>query len=152
MSLRLHIRLTLAIGALLVALTIALAGAIARIAQNYQAEVAQRLNADVAMYVTNELSLLNERGVNAPALQELARRVMTVNPSAEVYLLAQDGRILETLQPRERLARDVVDLAPLQRFLASPDDRPLYGDDPSDAERRRVFSAAPIKVDGHPIG
>ena len=84
MSLRLHIRLTLVIGALLVALTLALGAAIARIAQHYQAEVAQRLNAGVAMYVTNELSLLNERGVNAPALQELARRVMTVNPSAEV--------------------------------------------------------------------
>jgi signal transduction histidine kinase len=151
MSLRLHIRLTLVIGALLVALTVALAAAIARIAQNYQAEVAQRLNAGVAMYVTGELSLLNERGVNAAALQELARRVMTVNPSSEVYLLAQDGRILETLQPRERLARSVVDLAPVRRFLASSD-RPLYGDDPSDALRRRVFSAAPISVDGRVIG
>src|SRR5688572_13984150 len=151
MSLRLHIRLTLVIGALLVALTLALGAAIARIAQHYQAEVAQRLNAGVAMYVTNELSLLNERGVNAAALQELARRVMTVNPSSEVYLLAQDGRILETLQPRERLARSVVDLAPVRRFLASSD-RPLYGDDPSDALRRRVFSAAPISVDGRVIG
>jgi signal transduction histidine kinase len=152
MSLRLHIRLTLVIGALLVALTLALGAAIARIAQHYQAEVAQRLNAGVAMYVTNELSLLNERGVNAPALQELARRVMTVNPSAEVYLLASDGRILETLQPRERLARRIVDLAPVRRFLTTPDDRPLYGDDPSDSKRRRAFSAAPINLDGQLIG
>lgn len=152
MGLRLHVRLTLVIGALLVALTIVLGAAIARIAQHYQAEVSQRLNAGVAMYVTRELSLLNERGVNAPALQELARRVMTVNPSAEVYLLAEDGRILETLQPREGLARRAVDLGPVRRFLASPDDRPVYGDDPSDARRRRVFSAAPIMLDGRPIG
>jgi two-component system OmpR family sensor kinase len=152
MGLRLHIRLTLVIGALLVALTIVLGAAIAQIAQHYQAEVSQRLNAGVAMYVTRELSLLNERGVNAPALQELARRVMTVNPSAEVYLLAEDGRILETLQPREGLARRAVDLGPIRRFLASPDDRPVYGDDPGDARRQRVFSAAPIMLDARPIG
>jgi two-component system, OmpR family, sensor kinase len=152
MSVRLHIRLTLAIGGLLVALTLVLGAAITQIAQQYQAEVTQRLNEGVAMYVTRELSLLNERGVNAPALQELARRVMTVNPSAEVYLLAQDGRILETLQPRERLARAAVDLAPIRRFLARPDDRPLYGDDPSQRVSRRVFSAAPIMVDDRRVG
>jgi signal transduction histidine kinase len=152
MRLRLHVRLTLAIGALLVLLTAALAIAIARIAEHYQAEVTQRLNAGVAMYVTDELSLLNERGVNAPALKDLARRVMTVNPSAEVYLLGNDGRVLETLQPRERLARNAVDLDPVRRFLGSPDDRPLYGDDPSDPRRRSVFSAAPIRLDGRTIG
>ncbi len=152
MALRLHTRFTLGFAALLIILGFVLAAAIARIAERYYAEVSQRLNADVAMYVTEQLSLLDADGVNETALRDLANRVMTVNPSAEVYVLSREGRILQSLQPRERLAREFVDLTPVRRFLSGSEDRPLYGDDPSRENRREVFSAAPIRIDGRIVG
>jgi len=145
---RLHTRLTLAFGALLVLLAVLLVGLLTRITERYYAEVSQRLNASIAMYVTDQMALLDRDGVNRAALNELAHRAMTVNPSAEIYMLAPDGRILATLVPERRLVRRMIDLAPIRQFLADNDTRPLYGDDPTDKNRRRVFSVAPVKVEG----
>src|SRR5262245_46820939 len=115
---RLHVRLALWTGGLLTVAAIVLALWITHIAAQYQAEVSQRLNAGIAMYVTRELALIDSNGVNQAALKELAHRVMTVNPSAEVYLLDTQGDIAATLVPRERLQRHRVDLAPIRAFLA----------------------------------
>jgi signal transduction histidine kinase len=150
-TLRLHTRLTVALAALLVAIAVGLGAWIAHFAEQYHAEISQRLNAGVAMYVTNELALIDERGVNRPALDELAQRVMTVNPSADVYLLGTDGTVIASLKPEERLARTRVALAPIRRFLADADERPIFGDDPTDADHQEVFSVAPVLRDGHDL-
>ena len=152
MSVRLHTRFALGFAALLIVLGLVLAIAITRVAERYEAEVSQRLNAGIAMYVTDELSLLDAQGVNTAALKELAHRVTTVNPSAEVYLLSPEGDILEALMPRERIARSRVDLDPLHRFLSDPQARPVYGDDPARAGRRSVFSVAPVMFEGRVVG
>ncbi len=145
---RLHLRLALSASVLLTLCTISLGVWLASVAQRYQAEVTQRLNASVAMYVTDELALLGHGGVNHGALNELSRRVMTVNPSAEVYLLDPNGRIVATLVPRERLRRTSVDLDALNDFMSNTHHGPLYGDDPTDANHGAVFSAAPVANGG----
>jgi len=145
---RLYTRLTLTFGALLVLLAAVLVGLLTQITERYHAEVSQRLNAGIAMYVTDQMALLDRDGVNRAALSELANRVMTVNPSAEVYLLTPDGRILATLVPERRLASRAIDLAPVRQFLSENDARPLYGDDPTDRNHRRVFSVAPVRFEG----
>src|SRR5918995_4311740 len=127
----LHVRLALASAALLCVVALVLAPQIARIAQHHQAEVTQRLNAGVAMYVTQELTLIDQGGVNEAALKELAHRVMTVNPSAEVYLLDTHGEITASLVATDRLRRKRVDLVPLRSFLNQPGRVPIFGDDPT---------------------
>ena len=141
---RLHVRLAIGTGALMLLTTLFLAIWIAQIAERYQAEVAQRLNAGIAMYVTQELALLDAKGVNKPALDVLAHRVMTVNPSAEVYLLDREGNVIETLVPRERLKLQKVDLAPIRRFLRGAPERLIPGDDPTAPARNAPFSVAPV--------
>jgi hypothetical protein len=144
MRTQLQTRFTLAFGSLLLALALAVAALAARVASRYHAEVTQRLNAGIAMYVTQELALLERDGVNRPALEELARRAMTVNPSAEVYLLDRDGAIVATLVPPERVRRRTVALDPIRRFLAG-EPAPLYGDDPSSESQAQVFSVSPVR-------
>jgi len=151
-NLRLHTRLTLAFGVLLVALAAVLTLWITNIAERYHAEVSQRLNAGIAMYVTGELALLDESGINRAALDELARRVMTVNPSADVYLLAPDGEVIASLKPDERIVQSRIGLGPIQQFLHDAENRPLFGDDPTDAGRSEVFSVAPVTRDGSLLG
>lgn len=149
---RLHARLTAAFGLLLVLLAAILAVLLMHVSERYHAEVSQRLNAGIAMYVTDELPLLENGKVNRRALDKLAHQTMTLNPSAEVYLLAPDGHVLATLVPATRIVRDVVDLAPIRRFLADHDARPIFGDDPTHLDRRGVFSVAPLRADGKLAG
>lgn len=149
----LHLRLALASGALLCGAAFMLAPQIAHIAERHQAEVTQRLNAGIAMYVTRELTLIDPRGVNHAALEELAHRVMTVNPSAEVYLLDAQGAIAATLVANERLHRRRIDLAPVHKFLSKPSRVPIYGDDPTSSDGvRAVFSAAPVESASRRLG
>jgi signal transduction histidine kinase len=49
------------------------------------------------------------------------------------------------------LKRKRVDLAPIRRLLAGAP-LPVLGDDPRSAYGKKVFSAAPLLVDGHPAG
>lgn len=149
---RLHVRLALCTGSLLAVAAVVLALWVTRIAGQYQAEVAQRLNAGVAMYVTQELALIDASGVNEAALKELAHRVMTVNPSAEVYLLDTQGHIVATLVPEGRLRKRLVDLGPIQTFLASPPGRFIAGDDPTAPGHRVPFSVAPVRSASSQLG
>jgi signal transduction histidine kinase len=120
----------------------------ARTSAQYAAEVRQRLDAGIAMYVVRELHLLERGKVNEVALRELANRAMTVNPSAEVYLLDPRGRVLSAGQQSVPLGRTSVRLEPILQFLRTPERRPLFGDDPTSSTRRRVFSVAPIEEGG----
>lgn len=144
----LHVRLTLAFALLLAGLAIGLLVLLSRTSGRYSDEVLQRLNSGIALYVVQELSLLKGGKVNEVALHELAHRTMTVNPSAELYLLDPSGRLLSTAIPRNRIRRVTVSLDPIRTFLWSPDTRPLYGDDPTSLDARRVFSVAPIQGNG----
>ena len=148
----LHVRLTIAFAALLGLLGFGLLGLLSQTSDRYSDEVRQRLDAGISMYVVRELALIEGGHVNQAALRELANRAMTVNPSAEVYLLDQSGRVLSTVVKHERVVRERVSLGPIEEFLRTPDRRPIYGDDPSSLRGQRVFSVAPIKDYGRPVG
>ena len=144
----LYVRLTLATALVLALLGAAVLALMARTSEQYAAEVRQRLDAGIAMYVVRELHLLERGKVNEVALRELANRAMTVNPSAEVYLLDPEGRVLSAGPQRAPLAHTSVRLEPILQFLRAPERRPLFGDDPTSSTRRRVFSVAPIEEGG----
>jgi len=144
----LHVRLTISSAALLTGLAIGLLLLLSRTSDRYSDEVLQRLNSGIAPYVVKELPILAGGKVNEVALHELAHRTMTVNPSAEVYLLDPFGRVLSTAIPRNRIRRVSVRLEPIEAFLQFPDSRPLYGDDPTSLGARRVFSVAAIQSGG----
>jgi two-component system OmpR family sensor kinase len=148
----LHVRLTCAIAALLLVVGVGLLLLIWRTSERYAQEVRQRLDAGIAMYVVRELHLLENGTINQNALRELANRAMTVNPSAEVYLLDAQGHILSTVVQHERIRRTSVRLDPIRQFLSAPERRPLYGDDPASVAGRRVFSVAPIGQKDHVDG
>jgi signal transduction histidine kinase len=114
----------------------------------YQQEVAQKLNADLAAYIVKEQPLISGDTVNRDALEHLFHMLMVVNPSIELYLLDPDGKIIDHAAPAERVKRSHVDLQPIQQFLSGDAMFPLSGDDPRDAQRAKVFSAARIPASG----
>lgn len=117
----------------------------------HEQEVVQGLSRDLAQSIARDAQLTDANGLMPDAVRNLFSQLMVVNPSVEVYLLEPDGRIAGHAAPEGRLRRDRVDLAPVRRFLAG-EMLPIVGDDPRSADARKVFSAAPLRVNGRDVG
>jgi signal transduction histidine kinase len=114
-------------------------------------EVEQRLSRGLAEHIAGHTTLMNRDGLNPAGVHALFDMLMVVNPSVEVYVLGLDGQLEGYLAPAGHLKRDRVDLAPIHRFLAG-DALPIYGDDPRSDSALKVFSAAPLRIDGRDAG
>jgi signal transduction histidine kinase len=110
----------------------------------YYEELSQRLNSSLAMYVVNAEPLISDGDVDREALSELANRAMVINPTAEIYLLASDGRILGHAFPPEEVVVDRIDVGPIEDLLTESRPLPIKGIDPRNAGTRKVFSAFPV--------
>ncbi|WP_347901891.1 HAMP domain-containing sensor histidine kinase [Pseudomonas purpurea] len=117
----------------------------------HELEVVQGLSRDLARHIARDTQLMDANGLKPEALRELFSQLMRVNPSVEVYLLDTTGRVVGNAAPEGHLRREQVDLAPLQRLL-NGDALPILGDDPRSPDGRKVFSAAPLRVNGQPAG
>jgi len=119
--------------------------------QMHEQEVVQGLSRDLAQHIARDTVLMDTQGLMPNAVRDLFSKLMQVNPSVEVYLLDTEGKIVGSAAPEGRIQRERVDLAPIQRLLRG-DPLPVLGDDPRSLDARKVFSAAPLKVDGKPAG
>ena len=117
----------------------------------YEQEVTQRLSSGLAAHIAGNAELMRSDGLNEAAVKALFDQLMAVNPSVEVYLLSAEGRIVAQAAPPGHLKRDRVDLAPVRLLLAGAP-LPILGDDPRGEGERKVFSAAPMKMNGRDAG
>jgi signal transduction histidine kinase len=110
----------------------------------YYEEITQRLNASIAMYVTDEMQLIEDSVVNEEALTLLAQRAMIINPTVEVYLLDKQGKILAHTFPPESIQTNHVALRPIRELMAGDTEMPLRGTDPLNTDQKKIFSAHPV--------
>lgn len=122
-----------------------------RASGEHEQEVTQRLSLGLAAHIAENSTLMERGGLNEPAVRDLFDKLMAVNPSVEVYLLRLDGRIVAQAAPPGHLKRTSVDVAPIRRLLSGAP-LPILGDDPRGDGVRKVFSAAPLKIDGSDAG
>ena len=151
LRLRLWQKLAAVFAALLVLCSLALLGMQMRMALRHEQEVVQRLSLGLAAHIAQRSELMDQAGMREPEVRALFGQLMAVNPSVEVYLLDEQGRVLGHDAPSGHLHRDKVDLAPLKALLAGGA-LPILGDDPRSASGRKVFSVAPLVVQGKPAG
>ncbi|MBP1128686.1 signal transduction histidine kinase [Serratia sp. PL17] len=144
-------RLTL-IFALLMVVSCAISGWMqVRSSTQYSQAVIQRLSGNLAQHIADSNPLLGQNGLNADSVHGLFNQLMAVNPSVEVYLLDKQGDIIGNAAPAGHLKRQKVDLLPIQALLNGAN-MPVYGDDPRNPDAKKVFSAAPLKVNGQVEG
>ena len=105
----------------------------------------------LAAHIAENSELMNPDGLNQPAVKDLFDKLMAVNPSVEVYLLGLDGRIKAQAAPEGHLKRDTVGLEPIRKLLSGAP-LPIGGDDPRSLTASKVFSAAPLRMDGRDVG
>ncbi|MFV0283530.1 MAG: sensor histidine kinase [Castellaniella sp.] len=111
--------------------------------EQHEQEVIQRLSLDLAPHIASYPELMAAGEFNPFAVRGLFDKLMVVNPSVEVYLLDAAGRIQSYSAPEGAVKRMRVDLSPIESLLDGGS-LPILGDDPRDAEARKVFSAAPL--------
>lgn len=120
--------------------------------QAYSHEIMQRLNASIAMYVTDAHQLIRQGEVDHNALQTLAERAMIINPSVEIYLLDTNGNIISNLIPKQQLHQTQIDLSAIEHFLSETPTLPIYAQDPKHPTNQKVFSVSPVMDNQHVAG
>ena len=108
----------------------------------YYEELSQKLNAPIAMYVTEQRQLIDEGVADLDSLRDLASHAMVINPTAEIYLLDTDGNILGHNLPDDAVFMTSVELDPIRTLIGGAARFPLRGSDPRNVDNRKVFSAA----------
>lgn len=117
----------------------------------HEQEVVQRVSFGLAGHIAGTAQLMDSNGWRPQAARTLFDQLMAVNPSVELYLLDNSGRIVGDAAPAGHLKRGRVDLAPVAHYLAG-ERLPILGDDPRSLYGRKVFSAARVQVDGANAG
>ncbi len=141
-------RLTLVFSALLLLCAAAACTLQLYSSTRYGDAMVQRLSSGLAQRIASSESLLDKQGqVNRGTLTSLFERLMTLNPSVELYMVSPDGQLLADAAPAGHIKRERISIAPLQDFLAGAA-WPVYGDDPRSTDKQKVFSVSPIRVDG----
>jgi signal transduction histidine kinase len=115
-------------------------------------ELNQKLHSAMAKSVIAEKILVRDGRIDERAVNEVFHVLMVVNPAVEVYLLDSGGSILAFDAPSGKIKKQTVSLNPIKRFLDGTGTFPIFGDDPRDLGRKKVFSAAPIALQGKPQG
>ena len=110
----------------------------------YYDELSQKLNAPIAMYVTEQRQLIQDGVADLDSLRELSGHAMVINPSAEIYLLDVDGNILGHSLPDDSVSVSRVDLGPVLSLIDGNAQLPLHGDDPRSGNSK-IFSAFPVE-------
>lgn len=149
MNLTLTQRLSLVFSVLLLACCGASAWLQIRSSDLHEKEVVQNLSRGLADHIAHRTTLMDANGLRPDAVRQLFGQLMMVNPSVEVYLLDNEGRIKGDDAPAGHVKRTQVDLAPVRRFIAGGA-LPILGDDPRSIDGKKVFSAAPLQQDGQP--
>lgn len=119
--------------------------------EKHEQEVIQRLSQDLAPQIARYPELMEPQGLNPSAVHGLFDKLMAVNPSVEVYLLDERGRIQSYSAPEGAVKRSQVNLAPVRQLL-SGGALPVFGDDPRSPDGKKVFSVAPLKAAGRNAG
>ncbi len=118
----------------------------------YFLETSQRLNASVAQHIVEDIQPFIDGKPNIAEMNKIFHSVMVVNPSAEVYLLDSTGKILTFEAPKEKVKLTEVSLAPIREFLAAGEKKLVLGDNPRDILKPKIFSAAPVTMNGMTYG
>ncbi len=134
-------RLALVVVSLLMLCAVAVCAVQLHSSAQYGNAMVQRLSSGLAQQIVAREPLLDAHGeVNRQTLKSLFDRLMTFNPSVELYLLSPDGDLLADAAPPGHIQRQRIDMAPVQAFLTGSAS-PVYGDDPRSPDGRK--SSAP---------
>jgi len=118
----------------------------------YIDEANQKLNRNLARYLVSSEFSRENTVIDSNSLKKSFNMLMSINPNIELYLLDTEGKVVAYSAPPGKKISDRIPLEPVTRYIAGDEGLPIRGDDPRNPGSRKVFSAAPIPLDGAPEG
>jgi signal transduction histidine kinase len=115
-----------------------------RSATKYSQEVNQRLNGNIAAQIEKEVGPFLDGKISEEKVADIMHAMMAINPSIEVYLLDNSGKILQYVAPYKKVKLEYVKLDPIQEFIETEHNTFVLGDDPRNPGRQKVFSATAV--------
>lgn len=117
----------------------------------YSQETSQKLNRSVAERVATYTKPFINGSLNDVEVKKLFHNVMVLNPSVEVYLLDNQGKILSYYAPFGKVKLDSLNLKPIRSFIQKKDIF-IKAEDPRNPGVKKVFSAAKIVDNQNQVG
>ena len=111
-------------------------------------ELSQRVYRTYASQLVKEHIFPKDR-LDPSAFESVFDHIKVVNPRIDAYLIDASGAILASSSRAGALQRKTVDVGPIQRFLAEDTALPILGDDPTDDQDQRVFTATRLTLARH---
>lgn len=114
----------------------------------YVQEATQKVSAPLAQQIVDRVTMIRGGTVNRDVAEEVFVNASMLNPGIEIYLLDPEGGVLASSVDRSQVERSRIDLAPIRVFLDTQGTTYVVGDDPQNTAAQKVFSAAPVMIDG----
>lgn len=111
----------------------------------HQAE--QQLHLNLAQHLVQDNPLLKDGVLDYDGLSNLFHTLMVMGPNFEFYYLDKSGEILTYNAKPGKVKASQVPLAPIKKLLANPEKLPVFGTDPKNPDRTKIFSTAPVYKD-----
>jgi len=115
-----------------------------QIEQSTRFESEQRLHLSLAANLASDNPLLQQGVFDHQALKNLFHSLMILGPAFEFYFVDAKGKILTYSADKSQVKRESIDLVPILKLLRNQASLPIYGDDPRNETRKKIFSAAPV--------
>jgi signal transduction histidine kinase len=122
------------------------------LARRYADETMQKLNSNVASHMLNHVKPFVNGQLNEEAVETIMRSMMAVNPSLEVYIIDPNGRMLTSVVLHKQVAPTTISIEPIKAFIRDNGTSLVYGDDPRNPGKSKIFSAAPVYENGVLLG
>ncbi|BDY03386.1 HAMP domain-containing sensor histidine kinase [Ferrimonas sp. YFM] len=119
---------------------------------SFQEQVTQKLHLSLAEHIVHEGPLFVEGKPDPAAVERAFHNMMILGKGFEFYLLSPDGTLLNYSAPPEKIRRERIPTATIELALTGQPTLPLRGPDPRDPIREKIFSVAPVVIDGQMLG
>jgi len=110
-------------------------------------EADQRMNKTLARNIAVDIEPMLGDTMDMAGIEHMMHYLMVMNPHIEIYLLDMNGNVLTFFaEPAKKVELETVDLEPITEFIGQDGDVAVLGDDPRHSGRKKLFSAAPIRL------
>lgn len=104
----------------------------------------QQLHLELAQHLVQDNPLLKDGVLDYEGLGNLFHTLMVMGPNFEFYYLNANGKILTYNAEPGKVKAEHVPLQPLLQLLEEPEELPIFGKDPKNPDKSKIFSVAPV--------
>jgi len=109
-----------------------------------QNEASQRLHLQLAENIVKDLGVTSQGNFDTEMIKEAFHEMMILGPAIELYIVDQQGNLIEYGSPEEKIKLRKVDIKPILAFVRRTQALPILGDDPRSKNKQKIFSAAEV--------